>query len=107
MGKLEGDAFDRGAVFCKSAIARWSAWRRGASLSGVISVGDEGDSDGNGAVCPVVEPGGRPGNRLTNTLNSFLSESSLRPPSGVPVMPKYTVLADCGGNTPGASLMDW
>jgi len=43
---------------------------------------------GGGEDCVVATLGGREGKRLTSTLNWFLSESSFRPPSGVPVMAK-------------------
>ena len=86
LGAFEGERADRPAVFCNSAIARRRAWRARASRSGVIPVGGGGDCGGGGVVADELVGG--EGNRLTNTLNSFLSESSFRPPSGVPVMAK-------------------
>ena len=60
---------------------RFILYRR--KLGGVFYVEDTE----TGALVAVTTGGGGE-SRVTSTVNSFFKDSSFRPPSGVPVMPK-------------------
>jgi hypothetical protein len=51
--------------------------------------------------------GGGGEKRVNKTVKAFFNDNPLRPPFGVPVTAKYTILRPLGGTVPSASLMDW